>query len=89
MDISKKGTRFCSAENIERQAELVFHRLKERNYFKNLPHGEFVDEIVDFYCVTNDLHPFREKDETKRDTTISTFHYFSHKEADFFIPFSV
>ena len=60
VDISKKGTRFCSAENIERQAELIFHRLKERNYFKNLPHGEFVDEIVDLYCVTNDLHPFRE-----------------------------
>ncbi|MGM9600374.1 MAG: Fic/DOC family protein, partial [Faecousia sp.] len=60
VDISKKGTRFCSAENIERQAELIFHRLEDRNYFKNLPHGEFVDEIVDFYCVTNDLHPFRE-----------------------------
>ena len=60
MDISKKGTRFCSAENIECQAELIFHRLKERNYFKNLPHGEFVDEIVDLYCVTNDLYPFRE-----------------------------
>ena len=60
VDISKKGTRFCSAENIECQAELIFHRLKERNYFKNLPHGKFVDEIVDFYCVTNDLHPFRE-----------------------------
>ena len=39
VDISKKGTRFCSAENIERQAELIFHRLKERNYFKYLPHG--------------------------------------------------
>ena len=60
MNISKKGTQFCAAENIERQAELIFQRLKDCNYFKGLPHDEFVEEIVDFYCVTNALHPFRE-----------------------------
>ena len=59
-NISKKGTRFTLAENIERQAELIFKRLKECDYFKGLPRYEFVDEIVDFYCVTNELHPFRE-----------------------------
>jgi len=60
VNISKKGTRFTLAENIERQAELIFKRLKDCNYFKGLTHDEFVDEIVDFYCVTNELHPFRE-----------------------------
>jgi len=60
VNISKKGTRFTLAENIELQAELIFKRLKDCNYFKGLPHDEFVDEIVDFYCVTNELHPFRE-----------------------------
>lgn len=60
VDISKKGTRFTSADNIEMQAELIFKRLKERNYFKGLPHEEFVKDLVDFYCVTNSLHPFRE-----------------------------
>ena len=60
VNISKKGTRFTLAKNIERQAELIFQRLKDCNYFKGLPHGEFVKEIVDFYCVTNELHPFRE-----------------------------
>ena len=60
LNISKKGTRFTLAENIERQAELIFKRLKECDYFKGLPRYEFVDEIVDFYCVTNELHPFRE-----------------------------
>lgn len=60
VNISKKGTQFTPAENIESQAELIFKRLKARNYFKGLPHDEFVEEIVDFYCVTNDLHPFRE-----------------------------
>ena len=60
VNISKKGTRFTLAENIEHQAELIFKRLKDCNYFKGLPHDEFVEEIVDFYCVTNELHPFRE-----------------------------
>lgn len=60
IDISKKGTRFCPAERIKAQAALIFGRLAERNYFKNLPHEEFIDEIVDFYCASNYLHPFRE-----------------------------
>lgn len=60
VNISKKGTRFTPAEQIESQASRIFGRLKSRNYFKGLEHSEFVDEIVDFYCVTNDLHPFRE-----------------------------
>ena len=60
VDISKKGTRFTPASNVEKRAELIFKRLKERNYFKGLDHKEFVDEIVDFYCNTNALHPFRE-----------------------------
>ena len=25
-----------------------------------LSHDAFTDEVVDFYCATNDLHPFRE-----------------------------
>jgi len=60
VNISKKGTNFTPAENIEEQATLVFKRLKNCNYFRGLDHNEFVDEIVDFYCVTNALHPFRE-----------------------------
>lgn len=60
VNISKKGTQFTLAENIERQAELVFKRLKGCNYFKGLPHSEFAEDIVDFYCVTNALHSFRE-----------------------------
>lgn len=60
VNISKKGTNFCPVENIERQADLIFGRLKEQDRFKGLPHDEFVEEIVDFYCATNYLHPFRE-----------------------------
>ena len=60
VNISKKGTQFTPAENIESQAQLIFERLRCCNYFKDLPHDEFVEEIVDFYCVTNALHLFSE-----------------------------
>lgn len=60
VDMSKKGTDFCPAEEIEAQAARIFNRLKAKNEFKGLPRDEFVNEIVDFYCATNYLHPFRE-----------------------------
>lgn len=60
VNISKKGTPFIPAESIESQAALIFKRLRDCNYFKNLPHDAFIKEITDFYCVTNALHPFRE-----------------------------
>ena len=60
VNISKKGTHFTPAESIEHQAALIFGRLRTCNYFKGLSHDKFVEEIVDFYCSTNALHPFRE-----------------------------
>ena len=60
VDISKKGTSFAKAENIEELAEACFERLKKSNYFIGTSLDVFVDDITDFYCVTNNLHPFRE-----------------------------
>lgn len=60
VNISKKGTRFCPYDQIEEHANLIFTRLEQMNFFKGLAHDVFVSEIVDFYCATNDLHPFRE-----------------------------
>ena len=60
VNISKKGTFFCAAENIEQQASLIFKRMADCNFFRDLPKAAFVEEIVDFYCATNMLHPFRE-----------------------------
>jgi cell filamentation protein len=60
VNISKKGTVFTLAADIESQSKLTFKRLKECKYFRGLPHSAFVREIVDFYCLTNTLHPFRE-----------------------------
>lgn len=60
INISKKGTSFCPAEDIDAMASAIFSRLKKLNYLKGLAHTDFVDAIVDFYCSTNYLHPFRE-----------------------------
>lgn len=60
IDIAKKGTLFVKACDIEEISSACFERLKNKNYFKNLNIECFVNEITDFYCVTNHLHPFRE-----------------------------
>ena len=60
VDISKKGTQFAKAKEIEELASACFSRLKSENYFMNQDFKPFVNNIVDFYCVTNILHPFRE-----------------------------
>lgn len=60
VNLSKKGTQFADANEIERIAEACFTRLADNNYFRDMDFNEFVENIVDFYCVTNDLHPFRE-----------------------------
>ena len=59
-NISKKGTNFCPAKDVEKQADLIFKRLQDRKYLRGLSHDTFVEEITDFYCSTNYLHPFRE-----------------------------
>lgn len=60
VELSKKGTRFCSAAEIENRAELIFTRLYQLNFLKSMEHSGFVEELTDFYCSTNELHPFRE-----------------------------
>ena len=60
VNISKKGTKFAKADEIEQLADACFSRLKSKNYFKAQKFDEFIENITDFYCVTNMLHPFRE-----------------------------
>lgn len=60
VNLSKKGTQFADSNEIERIADVCFKNLANNNYFKNLDFTDFVDNIVDFYCITNMLHPFRE-----------------------------
>lgn len=60
INISKKGTQFCPADEIPRVSKAIFRRLAERHFFRELPKERFVEELVDFYQRTNELHPFRE-----------------------------
>lgn len=58
--MSKKGTIFAEVENIENLMLNCFKRLNDKNLFQGLNFDDFIDEFVDFYCVTNMIHPFRE-----------------------------
>lgn len=60
VDISKKGTAFCPAAQIESTAVAIFTRLAKQHYFMGLDKAHFISAIVDFYERTNELHPFRE-----------------------------
>lgn len=60
VDISKKGTNFCSVKELENLCKACFGRIEKENYFKGISREKFVEEIVDFYQTTNFLHPFRE-----------------------------
>ena len=60
VDLSKKGTNFCRASNLEQVGNALFERLKSLNEFCNLPRPQFVSQIAEFYHDLNMLHPFRE-----------------------------
>lgn len=60
VDISKKGTSFAKAECVDELMNKCFDRLNQNNCLKDLTFEDFIDGIVDFYCVTNMIHPFRE-----------------------------
>ena len=58
--LKKEAGQFCSFEQIDRQASLNFERLRCQKHFVGRNQDEFIEKITDFYCVTNDLHPFRD-----------------------------
>ena len=60
INISKKGTVFCKASDIERIGTLKFERLKKQKFLKKMKNDEFLDELTDLYHELNMLHPFRE-----------------------------
>jgi len=84
VNISKKGTSFCPFEEIEDQANRIFTRLHDHERFINLERGEFLSEIVDFYCVTNQLHPYREGNgRTQRLFITQLIHNAGYEDFDF------
>lgn len=60
INMSKKGTSFAEADKISGLMNACFKRLKDNDCFRNNSFEEFIENIVDFYQVTNMIHPFRE-----------------------------
>ncbi len=60
VDISKKNTKFCNADEIEQKGRNIFQRLIKNNFFRDMERKEFVSELTELYCDLNMLHPFRE-----------------------------
>ncbi len=60
INMSKKGTSFADADKIDGLMNACFKRLKDNDCFRNNRFEEFIENIVDFYQVTNMIHPFRE-----------------------------
>ena len=56
----QKGTVFANADSIEILMSKCFERLNDKNLFQGLSFDDFINCLVDFYCVTNMIHPFRE-----------------------------
>lgn len=83
VDMSKKGTYFAKVNEIENLADACFAKLKNENYFKNQDFNVFIDNIVDFYCVTNMLHPFREGNGRTQRIFISQLIRFAGYNIDF------
>ena len=59
INLSKKGTAFVPAEEIESCAVACFKRLAEFSG-EGMSHRELAEEVADFYHTVNMLHPFRE-----------------------------
>ena len=59
INLSKKGTAFVPAAEIESCAVACFKRLAEFSG-EGMSHRELGEEVADFYHTVNMLHPFRE-----------------------------
>lgn len=60
LNISKKGTQFCPAQELERVGNAIFSRLAANHFLQGLSLSDFTLALVDLYERTNELHPFRE-----------------------------
>lgn len=83
INISKKGTNFANADELEYLCTECFQRLKENNYYRNTDFDSFVENIVDLYCTLNILHPFREGNGRTERIFISQLIRFNGCDIDF------
>lgn len=83
INISKKGTNFANADELEYLCTECFQRLKANNYYRNTDFDSFVENIVDLYCTLNILHPFREGNGRTERIFISQLIRFNGYDIDF------
>ena len=60
VDLTKQGTRFCTAVRIEPEANRLFSDLENKNYFIDIPQEALIVQAADLYSDLNVIHPFRE-----------------------------
>ena len=60
INMSKLGTAFCPADQIESLAAEIFSRLQGLHYFRDCSREELIAELADLYDSLNYLHLFRE-----------------------------
>ncbi|PRY66554.1 cell filamentation protein [Vreelandella songnenensis] len=60
IDIAKGDTRFCNVNRITPEAEKLFTKLAEQNYFIELGRADLVAACAELYGDLNVVHPFRE-----------------------------
>lgn len=60
IDLSKGNTRFCNVSYIQNEARKLFEKLAKSNYLDGLNFENLVEDIAEYYCDINVIHPFRE-----------------------------
>lgn len=83
INISKKGTKFADADDLEDLCNKCFERLKSHNYFQNMDFDSFTNNVVDLYCSLNMIHPFREGNGRTERVFIAQLIRFNGYEIDF------
>tara|TARA_R110001592_G_scaffold29089_1_gene105842 strand:- start:83 stop:670 length:588 start_codon:yes stop_codon:yes gene_type:complete len=60
VDISKGGTRFCTADRIVPEASKLFTQLQQHDWLRGLSPELMAERMAYFYSEFNMIHPFRE-----------------------------
>lgn len=83
VEMSKRGTRFCSVDEIENRGNNLFKRLRNNNYLNSFTGDDFINEFTELYCNLNYLHPFREGNGRTQRLFLNMLLLFIGKQMDF------
>lgn len=60
IDLSKGNTRFCTVSRIEPEADKIFKRLADADFFVGYGKEALAESLAELYGDLNMIHPFRE-----------------------------